>query len=85
MIKKCFNVAGFRTCGAYQTAKSAVQGLNTIFPSIYSVILHECATREEYQQWLEMNRSKFGTRFEHHATSPFVWVDHDGKPEYIGT
>lgn len=40
-MAKVLNLSGFKTCGAYQQAKTALSGLTTIFPNRFSVNINE--------------------------------------------
>lgn len=80
---KLLNIAGFKTCGAYQKAKTVLGGLTAIFPSKYSVNIVEYETRDEYMAWLEGFRATINA--DNHKTSPIVWFDKSSNSRsYLG-
>lgn len=46
------NVAGFSSCGDFQRARTAAQGLGAICPDKFTANIKEFADREEYNAWL---------------------------------
>jgi hypothetical protein len=46
------NVAGFSSCGDFQRARAAAQGLGAICPDKFSVSIREFPDREQYDAWL---------------------------------
>lgn len=41
-MKKSFHVAGYSTCKPFQQARKALQGLEAVYPDLYTVTVDEC-------------------------------------------
>jgi hypothetical protein len=81
-MARVLNIAGWSGCGAYQKARTALTGLNAIFPSRFAVNIQEHETRDQYIGWLEGYRVSLGVQAEGHKTSPIVWFEEGHK--YLG-
>mmetsp|Transcript_25121 Transcript_25121/g.55720 ORF Transcript_25121/g.55720 Transcript_25121/m.55720 type:complete len:599 (+) Transcript_25121:182-1978(+) len=79
-MARVLNIAGWSGCGAYQKTKTALSGLNAIFPSRFAVNVQEHDTRDQYMGWLEGYRASL--QAEMHKTSPIVWFEEGHK--YLG-
>ncbi len=75
-MSRVVNVAGWRTCGFYQKAKTIVQGLGLMFPTKIKASLQEFEDKTSYQEWLDMERVRLKAGDQ--RSSPFVWTD-DGE------
>jgi cell division septation protein DedD len=64
------NIAGFTSCGDFQRARAAAQGLGTICPDKFSVNIQEFAGREEYNSWLAEAREVGDNAYTQHPLSP---------------
>jgi thioredoxin reductase (NADPH) len=74
------NLVGWKQCGAFQQAKTALSGLQVIFPQKYAVNITEYETRDEYMNWLPTFRDSIGAP--NHKTSPIAWFEDGNK--YLG-
>lgn len=78
--QKRINLVGWKQCGAFLQAKTALSGLQVIFPQKYAVNITEYETRDEYMAWLPTFRDSVGAP--NHKTSPIVWFEEGNK--YLG-
>jgi len=81
--QKQLKIAGYASCSAFKQAKSALLGLQAIFPVEFSVEVQEYETRDEYMAWLAQFRETIGHT--EHETSPIVWFPTGGETnKYLG-
>lgn len=70
-----FHISGYSTCSWYQKAKNALLGLEIIFPTKFSIIVHDCPTRDEYISKLPLIHKKINQEQAYtHKSSPIVWI-----------
>jgi thioredoxin reductase len=79
------NVAGLKSCGHFELAKTASLGLSAICPDKYSVDIQEFPSKEEYSSALAAIKDRL--RAPEHTESPIVWLDDNayvgGAPQLI--
>jgi thioredoxin/glutathione reductase (selenoprotein) len=73
------NIAGYKSCGDFELAKTCARGLNAICPEKYSACIQEFENRDEYLSELPKIRAKLGIH--EHNGSPIVWLN---DAQYIG-
>mmetsp|Transcript_7691 Transcript_7691/g.12776 ORF Transcript_7691/g.12776 Transcript_7691/m.12776 type:complete len:610 (+) Transcript_7691:75-1904(+) len=81
-MAKVLNIAGYKSCGAYQKAKTALNGLSAIFPTRFTVNVEEHETRDTYMSWLDT--FKVTVQAPEHKTSPIIWFPNEGNKYLLG-
>lgn len=77
------HIAGYQTCPYFQKACRAADGLSLVYPSKIKPIVETFKDRQEYQQWLSLQRIKLPGS-EQHTTCPIVWQKCANSYSYIG-
>ncbi|EQC25393.1 thioredoxin reductase (NADPH) [Saprolegnia diclina VS20] len=85
-----YHVVGWKSCPYYERAANVAVSMQTLFPGQVKATIHEHATKQSFNDWLETSQSTFATQFvgdaraTNHYTSPFCYLEDGAGTKFVG-